>query len=179
VRQSIATPTPPEVVPQKFADWVTPPQIPPTQVIDSSGKLNADSAVDPEVSEFTMADAVKVVGKVPTLEFGVRLPKRPAKSIVHTVTVLGDQVPPGRTCTVTFTNTSKTAAKYSVKVKCQSKSTMLTLVGKKKSYAAGSKLKFTIGAAYGAVALEIRSVVKGVTGTPKSGIWRSRWIYAK
>jgi len=31
----------------------------------------------------------------------------------------------------------------------------------------------------GAVSLEIRSVVKGVSGTPKSGLWRSRWIYAK
>jgi hypothetical protein len=116
---------------------------------------------------------------MPSLEFGVRLPKRAAKSIVHKVTVLGDQMPPGRSCTVSFTNKSKTVAKYSVKVKCQSKNTKITIVGKKKSYAAGSRLRFTMTAAYGAVALEIRSVVKGVSGTPKSGIWRSRWIYAR
>jgi hypothetical protein len=167
------------VSPQKFADWVPDPQIPQTKSPDSSGKTNVDSPSETEVSEFNLDDTITVVGKVPTLEFGIRLPQRAAKSIVHKVTVLGDQMPPGRSCTVSFTNKSKTMAKYSVKVKCQSKNTKLTIIGKKKSYAAGSKLRFTMSAAYGAIALEIRSVVKGVSGTPKSGIWRSRWIYAK
>jgi hypothetical protein len=179
VLRSIEPPSVSNVTPQKFADWVPVPLIPQTNSPDSSGKTNVDSPSEPEVSEFTLADAVTVVGKVPSLEFGVRLPKRAAKSIVHKVTVLGDQMPPGRSCTVSFTNKSKTVAKYSVKVKCQSKNTKITIVGKKKSYAAGSRLRFTITAAYGAVALEIRSVVKGVSGTPKSGIWRSRWIYAR
>ena len=179
VRANIEPPSVPEVSPQKFADWVPDPQIPQTKSPDSSGKTNVDSPSEPEVSEFNLVDTITVVGKVPTLEFGIRLPQRAAKSIVHKVTVLGDQMPLGRSCTVSFTNKSKTVAKYSVKVKCQSKNTKLIIVGKKKSYAAGSKLRFTMSAAYGAIALEIRSVVKGVTGTPKSGIWRSRWIYAK
>lgn len=169
----------PKVVPQKFADWVPVPQIPQSNSLDSSGKTNVDSPAAPEVSEFTLSDTVTVVGKVPRLEFGVRLPKRVARSIVHKVTVLGDQMPPGHSCTISFTNKSKTVAKYSVKVKCQSKNTKITIVGKKKSYAAGSRLRFTMSAAYGAIALEIRSVVKGVSGTPKSGIWRSRWVYAR
>lgn len=179
VLTNIEPPSTPKVSPQTFADWVPDPQIPQTNSPDSSGKINIDSPSVPEVSEFTLADAVTVVGKVPTLEFGVRLPKRAAKSIVHKVTVLGDQIPAGRSCTVSFTNKSKTVAKYSVKVKCQSKNVKITIVGKKKSYAAGSRLRFTMSAAYGAIALEIRSVVKGVSGTPKSGIWRSRWIYAR
>lgn len=179
VLTNIEPPSTPKVSPPKFADWVPDPQIPQSNSPDSSGKINIDSPSVPEVSEFTLADAVTVVGKVPTLEFGVRLPKRAAKSIVHKVTVLGDQIPAGRSCTVSFTNKSKTVAKYSVKVKCQSKNVKITIVGKKKSYAAGSRLRFTMSAAYGAIALEIRSVVKGVSGTPKSGIWRSRWIYAR
>lgn len=179
VLRSIEPPSAPKVSPQKFADWVPVPQLPQANAPDSSGKTNVDSPSAPDVSEFTLADAVTVVGKVPRLEFGVRLPKRAAKSIVHKITVIGDQMPPGRSCTVSFTNKSKTGAKYSVKVKCQSKNTKITIVGKKKTYAAGSRLRFTMSAAYGAVALEIRSVVKGVSGTPKSGIWRSRWIYAK
>ena len=179
VRSNIEPPSPPEAGPLKFADWVPDPQIPQTKSPDSSGKTNVDSPSQPEVSEFDLADTITVVGKVPTFNFGIRLPRRAAKSIVHKVTVLGDQMPPGRSCTVSFTNKSKTVAKYSVKVKCQSKNSKITIVGKKKSYAAGSRLRFTMSAAYGGIALEIRSVVKGVSGTPKSGLWRSRWIYAK
>jgi hypothetical protein len=167
------------VSPLKLADWVPDPQTSQTKSPDSSGKTNVDSPSEPEVSEFDVSDTVTVVGKVPTFNFGIRLPQRAAKSIVHKITVLGDQMPPGRSCTVSFTNSSKTKTKYSVKVKCQSKNTKLTIVGKKKSYAARGKLRFTMSAAYGAIALEIRSVVKGVSGTPKSGIWRSRWIYAR
>ena len=179
VLRNIEPPSVPKVVPQKFADWVPVPQIPQSNSPDASGRTNVDSPAAPEVSEFTLSDTVTVVGKVPRLEFGVRLPKRVARSIVHKVTVLGDQMPPGHSCTISFTNKSKTVAKYSVKVKCQSKNTKITIVGKKKSYAAGSRLRFTMSAAYGAIALEIRSVVKGVSGTPKSGIWRSRWVYAR
>ena len=179
VRTNIEPPSAPEVSPLKLADWVPDPQASQTKSPDSSGKTNVDSPSEPEVSEFDVSDTVTVVGKVPTFNFGIRLPQRAAKSIVHKITVLGDQMPPGRSCTVSFTNISKTVAKYSVKVKCQSKNTKLTIIGKKKSYTARSKLRFTMSAAYGAIALEIRSVVKGVSGTPKSGIWRSRWIYAK
>ena len=179
VRANIEPPSAPEVSPLKLADWVPDPQTPQTKSPDSSGKTNVDSPSEPEVSEFDVSDTVTVVGKVPTFNFGIRLPQRAAKSIVHKITVLGDQMPPGRSCTVSFTNISKTVAKYSVKVKCQSKNTKLTIVGKKKSYTARSKMRFTMSAAYGGIALEIRSVVKGVSGTPKSGLWRSRWIYAK
>lgn len=178
-REIILPPRAPEVTPQKFAAWVPVPQLQATKPEDPTDRPNLDTPSQPEVGEFSIVGSAAGSGRKPALEFGIRLPKRSAKSIVHTVTVIGDQVKPASTCTVTFTNTSKAVAKYAVRTKCRTADRKLTILAKKKSYSSGARLRLTVDAVYGAVALEIRSVVKGVSGTPKRGIWRSRWVYVR
>lgn len=179
VLESILPPPVPEVTPQKFAPWVPARQVTETKLEKPTARPNLDTPSQPEVGEFSIVGMVSGAGQQPTIEFGIRLPKRSAKSIMHTVTVIGDQVTPASRCSVTFTNTSKTVAKYSVKTKCRTSAQKLTILAKKKFYAPGTRLRLTISAAYGAVALEIRSVATRGSGTPKRGIWRSRWVYVR
>lgn len=178
VRNGIAATASGPAEPARYAEWV---QVPKGSVPQTGGSPNsagvADSPQSAEVGEFSVEQLTGPTG--PEFQIGIRLPKRPAKSIVHTVRLVGLQGQTGATCSVNFRNTSSNKPKYLMRTSCVGGAQKLALVKPKKSYGANNRLYFRWPAISGGSLLEIRSVVKGVTGTPKSGLWRSRWLLVR
>ena len=132
-----------------------------------------------ELGEFSV-DTVSVAGsKGPVFQVGIRLPQRAAKTITYALRIVGLQGQQGPSCVVTLKNSAPTKPKYTMRTTCRKASQKLVLVGKKKSFGSRERLVFQWPGLVGGSLLEVKSVVKGVRGTPVTGIWRSRLLYVR
>lgn len=136
-----------------------------------------DGAQNPDVGNFDIVLSAALKGKVTTFDIGIRLPKRAAKSATYFVRVVGKKKPTSKPCSIKFVASGKSG--YKLTVACILANGKFQILNTKKMYPPSYKLMVRMPAIAGGAMLEVRSVVLGITGTPTTGIWRSRWIYMR